>query len=189
MAKTHITDKNNSLPVEIRALSPEDIPGTLLENFIRFQETDRVWAVSNGELIEKEDHFIDDWDQQRLARESQYLRDCAARGGIVVGAFQDDTCIGFTSIQPDRFGSRMQYAEMTMCHVTRLLRGQGIGKKLFNFSCEVAKSRGIENLYLSTHPSIESQGFYRSVGCVLAQEINPEILAREPLDIHMEKHL
>ena len=140
-------------------------------------------------LVLKEDHFIDDWDQKRLKEVSRELRDCAKSGGIVLAAMEENTCIGFTSVLPERFGSRNQYAEMPLCHVDQRFRGKGIGRELFNRTCEIARARGIEKLYLSTHPSVESQGFYRAVGCVTAEEINPDILAREPLDIQLEKCL
>jgi N-acetylglutamate synthase-like GNAT family acetyltransferase len=172
-----------------RQLSPADIPDSLLDNFTRYQKTTQVLALVNGDLVQKEDSFIDDWDPQKLKEVTTYLRDCAKRGGVIVGAFMEEKCIGFTSIEPDTFGSDKQYAELTYCHITREIRGNGIGRELFHQTCTFAKNQDIKKLYLSTHPSIESQGFYASVGCVLAEEINPVILAREPLDIQLEKHL
>ena len=172
--------------ITYRQLIPTDIPDTLLVDFTRYQETTYVLALVDGELIQKEDHFIDNWDQAKLASVSAYLRGCAQRGGIVVGAFAGETCIGFTAIEPDRFGSHGQYVELSYCHVTRENRGKGIGRQLFSRACQIARAQGIQKLYLSTHPAVESQGFYRAVGCVLAEEINPEILAREPLDLQLE---
>lgn len=189
MGKTPITDNANKVNPAFRQLAPEDIPATFLASFHRYQHTDKVWADVDDVLILKEEQFIDDWDQARLKEVSMELHDCAKRGGIVLGAFDGDICIGFTAVLPDRFGSRHQYAEMTLCHVDQHYRGFGIGRALFQRTCRIAKARGIEKLYLSTHPSVETQGFYRSVGCVQAREINPEILAREPLDIQLEKHL
>ena len=184
-----ITDKNKLDNIEYRQLSPEEIPDSLLINFGRQQETHRVLAMVNGQLIEKEDHFIDVWDESRLIEVAGELRDCAQAGGIVLGAFETKKCIGFSSILPDRFGSRDQYCELTLCHVTEELRGKGIGREIFRRICAIAKSKNTEKLYLSTHPSIETQAFYRAMGCVLAEEVNPEILSREPLDIQLEKSL
>lgn len=186
MAKTPTTDNNRLTSITYQQLAPDEIPDSLLANFTRYQETIRVLALINGELIEKEDRFIDTWDAERLVSTSRYLRECAEREGIVVGAFQDTTCIGFVSIEPNRFGSRQQYTELTYCHVTRDLRHNGIGKQLFNKAAAVARHREIEKLYLSTHPAVETQAFYQAMGCVQAEEINEEILAKEPLDIQLE---
>ena len=41
-------------------------------------------------------------------------------------------------------------------------------------------------LYISAHPSKESQAAYRSLGCVEAEEINKAIAENEPFDIQME---
>lgn len=184
-----ITDKNSYDNIDYRQLTPEEIPDSLLATFSRYQVTDHVLAYVNGRLIQKEDHFIESWGEKKLIETSRYLRDCTERGGIVLGAFQDSACIGFVSIEPNRFGSYQQYRELTFCHVTSQLRGQGIGKQLFNRSCALARQSGIKSLYLSTHPAVETQAFYQAMGCVLAEEVNPEILAREPLDIQLEKHL
>ena len=145
--------------------------------------------LMNGKLKVKEDHFIDAWDESRLIEVAEELRACTTKGGIVVGAFQTENCVGFTAIEPEIFGSRSQYQELTMCHITRELRGKGFGKQLFQKTVELAQAQNIEKLYVSTHPAVETQAFYQAMGCVLAEEINKEILAREPLDIQLEFHL
>jgi GNAT superfamily N-acetyltransferase len=172
--------------IHYKQLTPEEIPEALLKNFTRYQETNRVIAVVDKMRIEREDHFIDDWGEKKLIETAYYLHDCAKRRGIVIGAFQENDCIGFAAIEPDRFGAQNQYLEMTFCHVSREYRGHGVGRKLFTLAADTAKTRGVGKLYISTHPSVESQAFYRAMGCVPAQEINQEILAREPLDIQLE---
>ena len=172
--------------ITYRQLTSTDIPDSLLTHFTRYQETNQVLKLANGELVEKQDYFIDSWDESRLIEVTEELRECAQNGGIVLGAFDGEKCIGFSSILPDRFGSRDQYCELTLCHVTKELRGNGIGREIFRRICAIAKSQEIERLYLSTHPSIETQAFYRAMGCVLAEEINEDILSREPLDIQLE---
>jgi GNAT superfamily N-acetyltransferase len=172
-----------------RQLSPQDIPPDLLDGFDRYQETSRVWFMEEGVLKTKEDSFIDDWDLQKRREFAAYLLEVAGRDGIVYAAFDGQRCIGFASVEPQLFGAERQYHELTTCHVDRRWRGQGIGRALFAYICQAAKNRGAIKLYISSQPSIETQAFYRSMGCVLAQEINPAILAREPLDIQLEKLL
>lgn len=69
------------------------------------------------------------------------------------------------------------------------MRGIGIGKKLFALCCQEAKRLGGNKLYIAAHPSIESQSFYRAVGCSPAEEVNERIFKREPLDIQLERVL
>jgi GNAT superfamily N-acetyltransferase len=172
-----------------RQLIAQDIPPDLLDGFDRYQETSQVWFMEDGVLKTKEDSFIDDWDLQKRREFAVYLQEVAARDGIVYAAFDNQRCIGFASVEPQLFGSENQYLELTTCHIDRRWRGQGIGRTLFSHICIAAKKRGVDRLYISSQPSIETQSFYRSMGCVLTQDINPAILAREPLDIQLEKNL
>jgi GNAT superfamily N-acetyltransferase len=170
-------------------LIAQDIPPDLLDDFDRYQETSQVWFMEDGGLKTKEDSFIDDWDLEKRREFATYLQEVAARDGIVFAALDNQRCIGFASVEPQPFGSENQYLELTTCHVDRRWRGQGIGREMFRCVCQAAKTRAAIKLYISSQPSIETQAFYRCMDCVLAQEINPEILAREPLDIQLEKLL
>ena len=172
-----------------RQLTPEEIAPDLLDDFDRLQETSQVWFLVDGGLKTKADSFIDDWDIEKRRGFARYLQEVAALGGIVYTAFDNQRCIGFASVEPQPFGSKGQYRELTTCHVDRRWRGQGIGRALFRCVCQAANTRGAVKLYIGSHPSIETQSFYRSMGCTVAREINPAILTREPLDIQLEKLL
>lgn len=104
----------------------------------------------------------------------------------MAGAFLDGRLVGFGSLESAFFGSNNQYLEMTFMHVSREMRGSGIGKQLFALCTRDAKSRGVKKLHISGHPSLEAQAFYESLGCVPASEINEEVYAREPLDTQLE---
>jgi len=175
--------------VDYRQLTSEEIAPDLLDDFERFQETRQVWFMEDSVLKTKEDFFIDDWDLQKRREFAAYLQEVASRDGIVFAAFDNQCCISFASVEPQPFGSENQYHELTTCHVDRRWRGQGVGRELFRRTCRSAKTREVIKLYIGSHPSIETQAFYRSMGCELAQENNPAILAREPLDIQLEKLL
>lgn len=54
-------------------------------------------------------------------------------------------------------------------------RNYGIGKQLFYLCCEKAREKGAKKLYIRAHPSEETQNSYKSVGCVLAVEVNKGI--------------
>ena len=47
-------------------------------------------------------------------------------------------------------------------------------------------SRAAEKLYISSHSAVETQAFYRAVGCREAQEYNAEHVEQEPFDCQLE---
>jgi predicted N-acetyltransferase YhbS len=75
---------------------------------------------------------------------------------------------------------------MPYMHVSNNYRGVGIGKALFEKCVEAAKKMGAKSIYISAHPAIETQKFYKALGCKLAKEINQELKELEPFDIQLE---
>ena len=69
------------------------------------------------------------------------------------------------------------------------MRGKGIGKRLFLAAGKWAKEHGAEKLYISAHSAVETQGFYRAMGCVEAQEYNQTHVEAEPYDCQLEYSL
>lgn len=173
--------------IEYRTLELEDFKSTLLEKFNRYQETRRVWFKEHQNKYNiKEDYFVEEWDDIKKVLVIKALQNCIISGGCVIGAFVDGHIKGFASIEGGLFGTRKEYVELSYIHISCECRGMGIGKKLFQLSCEKASELGAKKIYIGAHPSEESQGFYKSVGCTEAKEVNEEIYNREPLDIQME---
>lgn len=71
-------------------------------------------------------------------------------------------------------------------HVSQAYRGQGLGKRLFELSKEEARQRGAKRLYISATPSEHTIDFYLRLGCTVTQELDAELFALEPEDIHLE---
>lgn len=86
-------------------------------------------------------------------------------------------------------GSRGQYRDLTYLHVSEDMRGRGIGRKLFFTACQRALELGGEKLYIASHPAMETQLFYRMLGCTEAKEIVKKHLEEEPNGIQLEKKL
>ncbi|MED4784428.1 GNAT family N-acetyltransferase [Brevibacillus choshinensis] len=175
--------------ITYRELTMEDLDTTLLNQFNRYQETHRVWYIEDGQWKQKDDYFVERWDEEKKQLVLQDLQRCVQTGGIVVGSYLADTLVGFANVEGTFFGSHHEYLELPYIHVTNECRGKRIGKELFALCCKKAKSKGATKLYIAAHPSVETQQFYRSVGCVLAKEINQSIYEREPLDIQLERAL
>jgi hypothetical protein len=60
-----------------------------------------------------------------------------------------------------------------------------LGKRLFDLARAVARERGARQLYISATPSENTVNFYLRLGCQVAEEPDPELLALEPEDIHL----
>ncbi|KZE63756.1 hypothetical protein AWM68_11620 [Fictibacillus phosphorivorans] len=172
-----------------KILKRTDLTEDLLDNFSRYQETKKVWYLEDGEFKTKDDSFIDDWSAAKKKLVIEELMLCVTNNGIVAGAYKGMKLVGFASVESERFGSNHQYVELPYIHVSSEARGLGVGKMLFEICCKESKKLGAAKLYIAAHPSIESQAFYEAVGCKQAEEINMEIVKREPLDIQLEKIL
>lgn len=110
-------------------------------------------------------------------------------GGSVIGVYREHELIAFANVENVKFGTYSDYVELPYIHVSCEERGSGIGKKLFEICCEEAKLLGAKKLYVAAHPSVETQHFYKRMGCTLASEINLTIFNKEPLDLQMEYQL
>lgn len=176
----------NKNDIEIKLLEISDLHPAALQEFNRYQVTNRVRYKDGDQYFYKDEHFSEDWDDQKKKLVIRSLQNCICAGGVVVGTFAGNKLIGFANVEKNLFGKNKEYLELPFIHVSYGYRNRGIGKKLFNLCCEKAKELGAQKLYISTHPAEETQGFYKSIGCVLAMEVNSEILAKEPLDIQLE---
>ena len=92
-----------------------------------------------------------------------------------------------TAILENKFiGSQHDTLQLKFLHVSKEYRNHGLGTTLFNLAVEQAKAMGAKKLYISATPSENTINFYSRLGCVLAGEIDPELFALEPEDIHLE---
>lgn len=167
----------------------KDLHPNVLNKFNRYQETNVVWFKDKDEYKLKHDHFVEEWNEEKKREVVLSLQHCIKSGGMVVGAFYGEHLIGFANVEGVFFGTERQYLELPYIHISNEYRNYGIGKKLFELCCQKAKLKGAKKLYIAAHPSEETQHFYRAVGCTYAEEINEDILAKEPLDIQLEKSL
>jgi len=164
----------------------DEFDDTLLLNFDRYQETNQVWVQVGNQTVVQENHFIEQWGDEKKRQVVGMLRECTRRGGVVLGAFEGDNLVGFANLQPELFGSERQYVELHYMHVSAGHRDRGVGRRLFELCCIRARRLGALKLYVGAHPSVETQEFYRALGCTLAQEVNQRTFQREPTDIQLE---
>ncbi|MBN2725949.1 GNAT family N-acetyltransferase [Candidatus Mcinerneyibacteriota bacterium] len=181
-----MTEKRDHI---FRYLSREECLPGLLDSFDRFQKVTHCWRREKEGWAIREVPFIDDWDKEEKKEVIVLFRTLLDRGGAVYGAFHQGSLIAFGALDAFLFGSRGQYLQLVLLHVSRPFRNQGIGKALFLQLTLKAKRLGAQKLYISTQSSRETQAFYRQVGCVDAEEIDAELAQAEPWDVQLEYDL
>ncbi len=172
--------------IEYRILREQEIDRGLFRAFIRRQVVDQCLRRENGVWVIRSDPFIDDWTEEDYKTLICCLKNTVRTGGFVLGYFLDGELKGFTSVESDFFGGENLYCDLSSLHVSEDRRREGIGKALFLSAAEWAKRHGAKKLYISAHSAIESQAFYRAMGCVEAAEYNQKHVEAEPYDCQME---
>lgn len=161
-----------------------------LDSFVRYQLSQAYWKWVDGSycLVSEED-FIDDWNQDALRQRVAILNQIIENQGHVILATLDDKIIGFAALAGKKLGINKNLIELKYCHVSQTYRGQGIGKRLFQHVVLISQTMGAQKLFISSHPSKESQAFYKSLGCQYASEVILEMAENEPYDIQLEYRL
>lgn len=175
--------------MEYRELNAAEIDRKLFSGFIRRQVVNDCWRRVDGEWVIKSDPFVDDWSEEDYAFLVKCLRNTVTSGGVVYGAFEYGVLKGFASVEPQLFGGGQKYLDLSSIHVSEDMRGNGIGRGLFTRACGWAREHGAEKLYISAHSAVETQAFYKAMGCVEAEVCNPEHVRAEPFDCQLERRL
>ena len=175
--------------IQYKNLSIEEINPKLFAGFIRRQTVTKCWRKENGELIIKDAPFIDDWNEKDYNILISCLKNTLLSGGFVYAAFCDNILKGFVSVEPEFFGGKNRYLDLSSIHVSQDLRGQGVGSVLFAAAKKWAGEKGARKLYISAHSAVESQAFYKKMGCVEAQIYHQQHVEAEPYDCQLECRL
>lgn len=172
--------------VTYRQLTLTEINRELFRSFNRRQVVDKCFRKINGKWVIKSDPFIDDWNEEDYGFLVTCLKNTSQTGGFVYGAFYEGKLKGFVSVEADIFDDEQRYMDLSSIHVSEDMRGRGIGKKLFLAAKEWAKGKGAGKLYISAHSAVESQAFYKKMGCVEAVSYNMQHVEKEPFDCQLE---
>lgn len=172
--------------IQYKNLSIEEINPKLFAGFIRRQTVTKCWRKENGEWIIKDAPFIDDWNEKDYNILISCLKNTLLSGGFVYAAFCDNILKGFVSVEPEFFGGENRYLDLSSIHVSQDLRGQGVGSVLFAAAKKWAGEKGARKLYISAHSAVESQAFYKKMGCVEAQIYHQRHVEAEPYDCQLE---
>lgn len=172
--------------IQYRNLSLDEICTELFDGFIRRQKVTKCWRKEHGEWKIKDDPFIDDWSESDYQILVDCLRNTIITGGFVYAAFYKGILKGFTSVESVLFGGEQKYMDLSSIHVSEDMRNKGIGAELFLAAKEWAKDKGAKKLYISAHSAVESQAFYKKMGCVEAEVYDRKHVDKEPYDCQLE---
>jgi len=152
---------------------------------------DCVYYFEDGQLVLKPEHYdMQGWPPGEPEKYTPILHDCFDRGGTFYGAFEGSKLVGVAVLESRFMGRHRDQLQLTFLHVGHSYRKTGLGRELFEKAVEKARATcGARKLYVSATPSENTVNFYLHLGCVVTQEVDPQLFALEPEDIHLEYHL
>lgn len=174
---------------EFRPIARAELEPSLFAYFDRFQVVERCWRKVEGSWVIRDVPFTERWGDGELRELTICLQNTLSTGGTVWGAFLEGRLKGFVSVEGRLIGSRGQYADLSCIHVSADVRRGGLGRSLFRRAAVSAGGLGAEKLYISAHSSVESQAFYKRMGCVEAAEYDRHHVELEPCDCQLEYQL
>ncbi len=172
--------------IHYRTINEAEICRELFKGFIRRQIVTKCRRRENNTWVIKDAPFVDDWSEEDYKTLVFCLKNTVSTGGLVYGAFSDGVLKGFVSVESELFGNEHKYLDLSCIHVSEDLRNRGIGANLFLEAKKWAKENGAERLYISAHSAVETQAFYKKMGCVDAVYIKQEHVEKEPFDCQLE---
>lgn len=172
--------------ITYRVLDKKEICRELFQDFIRHQTVTKCWRKENSKWIIRDAPFVDDWTEEDYQILIACLKNTLHSGGFVYAAFYNGKLKGFVSAEPEIFGGEQEYCDLSNIHISEDMRNQGIGRTLFLAAKEWAKQKGAKKLYISAHSAVESQAFYKAMGCVEAKVYNKKHVEAEPYDCQLE---
>ena len=155
-------------------------------NIDRSEVIDNIYYLENGTLVLRpEHHDVRGWPPGEAEKYTPILLDCFDRGGWFHGAFDHARLVGTVVLESKFIGKHKDQLQLKFLHVSSSYRNRGLGTQLFELARTSARERGAKRMYISATPSENTINFYLRLGCQVADEPDPELLALEPEDIHL----
>jgi predicted N-acetyltransferase YhbS len=152
----------------------------------RSEVTKAVYILEDGVLrLRPEFHDSRGWPPGEAEKYTPILEACHDEGGWLFGLFDDQVLVGAAVLAGHFIGASKDQLQLKFLHVSRAFRGQGRGKQLFELAKVEARRRGAKNLYISATPSENTIEFYLHFRCTVTAELDRELFALEPEDIHL----
>jgi ribosomal protein S18 acetylase RimI-like enzyme len=140
--------------------------------------------ADGGLLLVEHSEVVEGWPEGLLDKYLPIWRGAVERGCPLFGAKVDEKVVGLAVVNPRHRGD---VAQVMSLYVDRAARRRGAAGALCRACFDVARGAGARSVYVSSSPTRATVGFYWSMGfrpCSDAQ-LDPELYALEPNDIHM----
>ena len=177
--------------MQVSRLQAEDV--SLVATIDRSEHVEVEYCVIDGELQQSPAAITEvaAWDPTgsgpfSVTAKIAFCESVVARGGILLGAFDEEGTAGLAIVHP---AFEPQLAWLAFLHVSRPYRRQGAAQALWNAATDIAVANGATSIYVSATPTGSAIGFYLRQGCRLARPVHPDLFAAEPEDIHLVRSL
>lgn len=175
------------LMIHYQSLDPSDIDD--LSDIDRRDQSSSWCVIRDGGLVEEERDFkhpgfssaqwediIQSWKYKLTHHEK-----------LLIGAYDENVPIGVAGLDIDqKCGCNKDLFNFGPLWISPGYRGRGIGRRLFDLIREEAEKLDIQGMYVSATPVPRTVGFYKAMGCRLLTCPDPQLIAEEPEDIHMQ---
>ncbi|NEW06690.1 GNAT family N-acetyltransferase [Paenibacillus sp. SYP-B3998] len=157
----------------------------------RSERIDLIYVNNKNDGLKeiKAGHECPTWSLEELDQLINRFKFEVTNGGKAYGAFDKDCLVGFGVLGHKFRGTNKDQLQIDLMYVTRAFRRQGIGRQLMDELSREARHRGARSLYISSTETESAVNFYKSSGSELTTELDDELFALEPNDIHMIKKL
>jgi GNAT superfamily N-acetyltransferase len=170
--------------MEYRALAAGEVE--LLRGLDRSERIDEVYRLEAGRLVlRREPCEVQGFDPVELEALLARQRKLLAGGGVVLGAFAEGARLAGIASVERRLRGAGRRVKMDILYVGAPFRGRGVARALVARAAEAARAMGASALYISATPTRRTVDFYLRCGARLAEEVDAELLAMEPEDIHL----
>ena len=171
--------------INIRPLTRAELP--LIWTIDRSEVIENIYYFRDGKLVLESEHYdMQGWPPGEAEHYHPHLEDSFENGGHFWGAFDGEKLVGVAVLEGRFIGSKGDTLQLKFLHASKAYRKQGLGRRLFSIAAKQAKIMGAARLYISSAPSENTVNFYLHLGCQQTSEINAELFALEPEDIHLE---
>lgn len=162
----------------------------LLKAIDRSEVIEGVYRVDDGGLkLDSKRWEVPTWSGVELTEYIDRLAALIDSGGMVFSAWDQKNLVGIGSLDTSGVGGSPKLLKLDMLYVSAAHRGQGVGRALTELTVEHARSLGATDLYISATPTKQTVDAYLRMGATLLETPDPELLAREPEDIHLSLKL
>ncbi|MBI1818093.1 MAG: GNAT family N-acetyltransferase [Deltaproteobacteria bacterium] len=158
----------------------------LLGTIDRSEVIEGIYRVTNGMLeLNVTRQEFPSWNGAELAARVARLQALIASGGRVIAAWDERRLVGIGSLDVSGVGGDGAVMALDMLYVSAEYRARGIGRKLTEMVADLARSLGATTLYISATPTRGTVDAYLRMGATVLRVPDPELLAREPEDVHL----